>query len=270
MNDAIHPTEDSQKDPATLEREINQTRAEMNQTLNALEQKFSPGEFLDQSLSYVKQHGGPVLGSLGDTIRENPIPAFVTVAGLVWMVLASNRPKTALKARTVDYEYDPPVQGYDQAHLNYTESKPGVVAQTAERIKSGAETARQKLTSSKEAVGSSLRRTVATAQTQPTRVREGFNHMIEDQPLVLGALGIALGATIGAALPRTEQEDRLVGEASDAAMSRIKETGSESLNQVKETVTRVGEEAKQAVKETLGRTSDDPDGGASSSAYERK
>ncbi|HEX2230337.1 MAG TPA: nutrient deprivation-induced protein, partial [Candidatus Binatia bacterium] len=85
---------------------------------------------------------------------------------------------------------------------------------------------------------------------------------------------IALGAAIGAALPRTEQEDRLLGQASDATISRVKETGSESFNRVKEnvkeTVSRVGEEAKQAVSETVGRTSEDPDGGARGSVYDRK
>jgi hypothetical protein len=269
MSDAIYPTTGSQKAPATLEREIDQTRAEMNQTLNALERKFSPGEFLDQGLTYVQQHGGQLLGGVGDTIRQNPMPALVTAAGLVWMVLASNRPKSALKARTVDYEYDPPAQEYNQTDSNVTENKPGVLAQARERIRSGAETTRQKLTSSKEVVASGLGRTAGTAQVQATRVREGFNSILEEQPLVLGALGIALGAAIGAALPRTEQEDRLLGEASDAAMSRVKETGSESLNRIKETATRVGEQAKQAVSETLGRASDDPNG-APGSSHERK
>ncbi|HEX2227536.1 MAG TPA: DUF3618 domain-containing protein, partial [Candidatus Binatia bacterium] len=234
MSDATHPTADSQKDPATLEREIDQTRTEMNQTLNALERKFSPGEFLDQGLSYVQQHGGQLVSGLGDAIRENPMPALLTAAGVVWMVLASNRPKTALKARTVDYEYDPPAQDYNQT--DWTENKPGVAAQAGERIRSGAEATRQKLTSSKEAVASRLGRTAEAAQAQAMRAREGFNSALEEQPLILGALGIALGAAIGAALPRTEQEDRLLGQASDATISRVKETGSESFNRVKENV----------------------------------
>ena len=270
MSDATYSTANSQKDPATLEREIDQTRAEMNQTLNALERKFSPGEFLDQSLDYVQQHGGQLAGTLGNAIRENPMPALLTAAGLVWMVLASKRPKTPLKARTVDYEYDPPAQGYNQTDWNIAEKKPGIVAQAGDRIRSGAETTRQKLTSSKEAIRSGLGKTAETAQMEATRVREGFNSILEEQPLILGALGIALGAAVGAALPKTEQEDRLLGQTSDATISRVKEAGSESFNQVKETMTSVGESAKQAVSETLGRSSDDPNGGVRGSVHERK
>jgi hypothetical protein len=270
MSDPTYPPANSQKDPATLEREIDETRAEMNQTLNALERKFSPGEFLDQSLSYVQQHGGEFAGTLGNVIRDNPMPTLLTAAGLVWMFLAGNRPKTDLKARTVDYEYDPPAQEYNRTHSNVPENKPGVLAQAGERIRSGADTTRQRLTSSKEAVASGLGRTAATAQMQATRVREGFNSIFEEQPLILGALGIALGAAVGAALPRTEQEDRLLGETSDAVTARVKEKGAESFDQVKETVTRVGEDAKQTMSETLGRSSDDPIGAGQGSVHERK
>ena len=215
MNGARPSTADSQKDAATLEREIDQTRAQMSQTLGALERKFSPGEFLDQTLTYVQQHGGGLASNLSDAIRENPMPALLTAAGLAWMVVASNRPKTSLKARTVDYEYDPPAQTYQQTDWNLKENEPGVLAQAGQRLRSGAETTREKLTSSKEAVASGLSKTAQTAQAQATRAREGFNSLLEEQPLILGALGIALGAAFGAALPRTEQEDRVLGGARD-------------------------------------------------------
>jgi ElaB/YqjD/DUF883 family membrane-anchored ribosome-binding protein len=263
MNNATPSRTDSQKDAATLEREIDQTRAQMDQTLGALERKFSPGEFLDQTLNLVRQHGGELATNVNTVIKENPMPALLTAAGIVWMLVSSNRPKTSLKARTVDYEYDPPAEEYGRSESKSHEDEPGVLAQAGQRIKSGAEATRQKLTSSGEAVSSGFNRTAETAQAQAARVRDGFNSLLEEQPLVLGALGIALGAAIGAALPITEQEDRLLGSARDQTMNKIKETGSESFKQVKESVTRVGEEAKQAVSQTLGRASEnDPNRGA--------
>jgi hypothetical protein len=105
---------------------------------------------------------------------------------------------------------------------------------------------------------------------QATRVRQGFNSILEEQPLILGALGIALGAAVGASLPRTEQEDRLLGETSDALTAQVKEKSAESFDQVKQTVTRVGEDAKQTMSETLGRSSDDPIGAGRGSVHERK
>ena len=47
VNNTSKLKDDARKDPATLEREIDQTRANMDRTLGALERKFSPGQLLD-------------------------------------------------------------------------------------------------------------------------------------------------------------------------------------------------------------------------------
>lgn len=41
IDDTSNLRDDARKDPATLEREIDQTRADMDRTLGALERKFS-------------------------------------------------------------------------------------------------------------------------------------------------------------------------------------------------------------------------------------
>jgi hypothetical protein len=62
---------------------------------------------------------------------------------------------------------------------------------------------------------------------QVERARESFSHMLHDQPLMLGALGVALGAAIAAALPPTRREDELFGAARDKTLERAKQVGSE-------------------------------------------
>jgi hypothetical protein len=68
------------------------------------------------------------------------------------------------------------------------------------------------------------------------RVQEQTRRLIDEQPLILGALGIAVGAALGASLPRTRQEDRLMGEARDELLHRADETGGEMLREVREQV----------------------------------
>jgi hypothetical protein len=82
-------------------------------------------------------------------------------------------------------------------------------------------------------------------------VREGFNSLLTEQPLLLGALGIAIGAAIGAALPATEQEDRLFGSVRDKTLSEAKQRGVESYEQVREKVNAVGAEAKQSISNVV-------------------
>lgn len=269
INNKSNFRDDARKDPATLEREIDQTRADMDQTLGALERKFSPGQLLDQAMSFAKEHGGDFATNLSQSVRENPMPALLTAVGIAWMVASSNRPKPSRAYAYNDDRYAPRFD--DRSDFDETAveggvgesgNDQGVLAQAGEKVKAVAEGARQKLASSREklagsrgAVESGMRKTSDTAQAQAQRVREGFNTLLTEQPLVLGALGIAVGAVIGAALPATEQEDRLLGPVRDKTISEVKERGAESYNQVRESVTRVGEEAKQAISQSVSQPS---------------
>ena len=275
ITDTNNLRDDSRKDPATLEREIDQTRANMDRTLGALERKFSPGQLLDQAMGLVKENGGEFVTNLGQSIRDNPMPALLTTVGVAWMVASSSRSRSSMAYDYNDsYELE---RDIDKAEFDETGDDQGLLGSVGERAKASAEGAvavagqqvravaegarekltrsRQKLAHSRGAVESGMRRTTDTAQAQAQRVREGFNTLLTEQPLVLGALGIAVGALIGAALPTTEQEDRLLGPISDKTLSEVKERGAETYDQVRESVSRVGGEAKQAISQSVGQAS---------------
>jgi ElaB/YqjD/DUF883 family membrane-anchored ribosome-binding protein len=269
INKTSNLRDDARKDPATLEREIDQTRANMDRTLGALERKFSPGQLLDQAMEFARDNGGEFANNLGRSVKENPVPALLTAVGIAWMVASSNRPKpsmadayderdTPTEFNAVDFD-DP---GYDDDAGDYKEgltdkaqrlkaSAEGTLSEAGQRVKSAAERARQKLAGTKDTVSGGLRRTSSTAQVQTQRVREGFNSLLTEQPLLLGALGIAVGAAIGAALPATEQEDRLFGSARDKALSEVKQRGTETYEQVRDKANAVGEEAKQSISNAV-------------------
>jgi ElaB/YqjD/DUF883 family membrane-anchored ribosome-binding protein len=269
VNNTTDLRDDARKDPATLEREIDQTRANMDRTLGALERKFSPGQLLDQAMEFARDNGGEFANNLGRSVKENPMPALLTAVGIAWMVAASNRPRASLADAYDDryarddfnaadfddtgFEDDAGDQkeGLTEKAQRLKASAGETLSDAGQRVKSAADRARQKLTGTKQTVSSGLRRTSGTAQVQTQRVREGFNSLLSEQPLLLGALGIAVGAAIGAALPSTEQEDRLFGSARDKTLSEVKERGTETYEQVREKVNTVGEEAKQSISNAV-------------------
>jgi ElaB/YqjD/DUF883 family membrane-anchored ribosome-binding protein len=269
LNNTSNLRDDARKDPATLEREIDQTRANMDRTLGALERKFSPGQLLDQAMEFARENGGEFANNLGRSVKENPVPALLTAVGIAWMVASSNRPKPSL-ADAYDDRYardDLNASGFDDTGYEddagdqkegltdkaqrLKASAEGSLSDAGQRVKSAAERARQKLASTKDTVSAGLRRSSGTAQLQTQRVREGFNSLLTEQPLLLGALGIAVGAAIGAVLPATEQEDRLFGSARDKALSEVKQRGTETYEQVREKVNAVGDEAKQSISNAV-------------------
>jgi len=73
----------------------------------------------------------------------------------------------------------------------------------------------------------------ASITQNTTAATRNIASFLEDQPLVLAGIGIALGAALGAALPRTALEDQTIGEASDELKQKGQELASETFEQVK-------------------------------------
>jgi hypothetical protein len=74
-------------------------------------------------------------------------------------------------------------------------------------------------------------------------VRSNLSQVFKAQPLVLGAIGLAIGVGIAAALPATELESDYLGEASDAAKAKASEFASAQADRV----TAVAGEVMEAV-----------------------
>ena len=170
----------------------------------------------------------------------------LTAIGLTWTMISSKR--------------GPSSTVYDES---YTYDESGESPSTGERIKAGAQSARDRLVSSKEAVRDTMvssknavrERISSTAertQAQARRAREGFSWLVEEQPLMLGALGITLGAVIGAILPRTEQEDRLIGKVRDRTVERVKESAAGAYDRARETVKDTSQQEHAMSKQSIG------------------
>jgi hypothetical protein len=81
-------------------------------------------------------------------------------------------------------------------------------------------------------------------------VQNDLGALFERQPLVIGAVGLAIGAGIAAAFPTTEVESRLAGETSDQVKSRTRRFASE---QVESGRTLAAQALKEVEREAEGR-----------------
>jgi ElaB/YqjD/DUF883 family membrane-anchored ribosome-binding protein len=265
MNTETQLREDTAKDPATLEREINQTRAEMNQTLDSLERKLTAGQLLDQCLTFFGMKGTEIGSSLGRCVKDNPMPVLLTATGIGWMMFGPSQTRSAVRDNR--YDYDDAKEGADGMMAKMSDTMQSGVTATRQQFAKTTETAKETVNRTtdkvKETAGratDSLRDTVNKtadfAQSQANQVREGFNTLLEEQPLILGAVGLAVGAMLGAAFPSTEQEDRLVGEIRDKTINKGKELGAQAYEKGSELAKQNIERAVQA---TSGKQFDDSD-----------
>jgi ElaB/YqjD/DUF883 family membrane-anchored ribosome-binding protein len=86
------------------------------------------------------------------------------------------------------------------------------------------------------------------SQDQYYRAKDSFSQMLEEQPLMLGVLGVAVGTLLGAALPSTRREDQMMGRTRDDLLEKAKETASQQAERVKESAKHVGQAAKDEAK----------------------
>ena len=74
--------------------------------------------------------------------------------------------------------------------------------------------------------------------------------MFEEYPLVAGALAMAVGAAIGAALPRSRTENRYMGEHSDALFHEAERIYAEEREKLGKVAQAATDEANRVMKET--------------------
>jgi ElaB/YqjD/DUF883 family membrane-anchored ribosome-binding protein len=89
------------RSPEQIERQISDIRAQIGHTLDAVQEKISPGELLDQALVYAKGGGEMLAASLGRGIRKNPAPAALIGVGIGWLVYVSLRPSSPSSERPI-------------------------------------------------------------------------------------------------------------------------------------------------------------------------
>ncbi|MCB1352760.1 MAG: DUF3618 domain-containing protein [Rhodobacteraceae bacterium] len=87
------------------------------------------------------------------------------------------------------------------------------------------------------------------------------NDAMQEQPLVFGALAMALGAAIGGALPSTRAEDRLLGEKSDQLKAYARQVVETEGAKVQATAGAVAQEAVKIADEAAGRLDRETPGG---------
>jgi ElaB/YqjD/DUF883 family membrane-anchored ribosome-binding protein len=78
------------RSPEQIERDINELRAQISDTLDAVQQKLSPGQLLDQALTYARD-GGAVAADIGRGMRDNPVPAAIFGISLGWLWYTGSR-----------------------------------------------------------------------------------------------------------------------------------------------------------------------------------
>jgi hypothetical protein len=224
-----------------VEREVEATRGNLDRTVEAIKDKMTAPQIFDEVVQGLGSGGTRLVNGLGDQVRENPVPLALIGLGLAWMVAGSIRGRdTTYERRSFASDnYDSADPYYGEAEQNYTEAEKRTLKDRAAQTLQGAKGRITEAVAgiSDTPVGERAQALAGSAVDAADSARRAaqrtFTNTLDRDPLIIGALGVVVGAAIGAALPATRIENRYAGPLRDKVLDKTKTLASDGLDGVR-------------------------------------
>jgi hypothetical protein len=217
---------------------------------------------MDQAVDYLRTSAPADFGTnLSRSIRENPLPVALIGVGVAWLMMSGQQGGMRRFERAEQYGGAlPEISGSEGGVHRATAAVGEAGRKVKDKLSEVTSRAGDMMSSARERVadtGSDARARMSElsgrTRDQVDRARGAMSHMLEVQPLVIGAFGLAIGAALGAGLPPTRREDEWLGEARDDLVHGARRAVQEQADAVQDSVQRVAETARQ---ETSRRAED--------------
>jgi ElaB/YqjD/DUF883 family membrane-anchored ribosome-binding protein len=256
--------DEAANDPEVVQlvSEIEDTRGEMTSTVEEIGERLDPrnivasatqtvrdatvgkveemantaGDMIDTAGQTAQQAGTGVV----ETIRRNPIPAALAGLGLGWLAknarsqgsFGGGQPAQQWRRSTdVDWQY----AGFDRRSGGGT----AVGHQVGDKVGQVGDAAGQAVSTAQQAAQDVAERVGQTAGEMPRQVEDvarqvgdSASRAFQDNPLAVGAIAVAVGAAVGLALPVTQTERKVLGEARDQVIEKAEAKANEALGEV--------------------------------------
>lgn len=208
---------------------------------------------------------GDFIQDLGDAVRKNPVSAALIGMGVLWLFAGGNPlrqarhlahrsgidqlPDMASEAfaagqSAVKSSFQSASDSVTNLSSHLADSVQGTAQSLGETLSSASASARDRTASalhrrtdlgegaSDSAMGFA-RSLPASGGDMIEKMRGNLANVFHEQPLVLGAIGIAIGAGIAASLASTKLESEYFGETSDQFKDKAQKFAFDQANQVK-------------------------------------
>ena len=193
--------------------------------------------------------GEDFVNSLGKAVRENPLPSALIGMGLVWLFTGAKTPsKSGIDAAVGGALELGGRLGEGARNLNA--SVAGAFVTPGKGVRDGGATMAQRTSD-----GLSFLSGAFDNQFFST-ARSNMSDLLQRQPFVLGAIGLAIGAGVAASLRTTETEVEIFGKASSELQGKARDFGVEQTRRATEVLDGVATTVAQEVR-VQGLTSEE-------------
>lgn len=255
-----------------LREEIEATREDMSETVNAIQDRLRPGTIASNAADSLRDAAADTTRDIVESepvqyVRANPVPTAMVgigLAGLAWLAFggrdADEHRRGRSRARLGGPYYDD-VGARASGRSDYgaygsygRESDEGLTARVADLAGDARERAGEMAGDARERAGeiaNDVRRraegATRQARQQASRARSSLQRAWNENPLIVGAASAVLGALAGLAVPETEAENQWMGERRDQMIEGVQEAVREKVDEVQHAATDAADQVKKAV-----------------------
>lgn len=301
---------DETDDTDQIRAQIEETRSQMGETIDAIQEKLSFQNISEQVKEQVSEHinsaietakdsvysatignlgkAGKFMQNVGKEIskteagrfaRKNPFPLVLIGLGVGLLAYEGfGKGKSRRTYRYSDYDNDSRDRGYRDSGTFSTlksaaNSATGKISDTAssaydsvssttgnaiDSVKGAATSAYGSVTDSANKAYSAVSDYAGTAYEKAgeygQQARETYDQYIEENPLAVGAVALAVGAAIGLAIPATRYESEVMGEYSQQLLDKAQTAAGGLVDRVKEVAAEAKSTLSEEVQTTLSET----------------
>jgi ElaB/YqjD/DUF883 family membrane-anchored ribosome-binding protein len=235
-----------------IEADINRSRTALNDTIEQLGGKLSPGQILDEALGLAKGQAGKFTANLGRQVRDNPIPLLLIGAGIgmlfmnrgkgdgeeqpwvsheewhaeqSWRGLETARAGLTRNPGETDEEWEHRQHEAEAGALNLKQRAGEALDAFKQRVRDTRDAVGRTAAGVRDRMGAGFGQAKDFVGHQAHNVKAGIAEakhrtqaFYDEYPLAAGAIGVAVGALIGSVTPLSSVErDSLRGVADTAA-----------------------------------------------------
>jgi len=179
------------------------------------------------------------------TIKQNPGAAAMTALGVTWLVINGRSSGSQLPG--IDQAKDMVGGVGDQVQDSIGTATDGI-GTLVEGAVQGAETVVSGVAHSVTSLASEVEGTITDASTHVKQVPGRLRLMVEENPIRLGLVGIALGSAVALSVPETRRENQMLGGARDSVVGLAQTTAQSTLKKVKQVAEEVGDTVEKGAE----------------------
>jgi ElaB/YqjD/DUF883 family membrane-anchored ribosome-binding protein len=176
-------------------------------------------------------------GSLAGIVRQNPVPAVLAGVGLGLLAMKAGQRSGYSRSASGARDWRRPSGDYRAERSGQygatTNSREGAdpVQATYNRAKEAVSGVAGR---AQEVVSDTFDRTQERVAQLTNQARYQGEDLLNRNPLVLGAVALAVGAAVGLSVPETEPENRMMGDARETLVGRAQEAAQSAVEKVKD------------------------------------